>query len=214
MIEEGFLCSRSDAASPDICISLCGNSIRENGESSSYIEECDDGSRDNDDGCSSTCKVETGMTCNRTGLLSEPIPDVCSEYCGDGLVVGSEQCDPLNPQNGQCGDDCLCSRFAEFSEESQSCICVEEHCTECITSKCSSCGEGYSARHGVTCSLADQTIGAVATAGASALGVLLAMGLTTSIFTGAATVVWSAFEVLQIIELVAMVDFNCPENFD
>ena len=98
--------------------------------------------------------------------------------------------------------------------ESQSCKCLEKHCIECTTSKCSSCSEGYTARHGVTCSLADKTIDAVSTAGASTLGVLIAMGITTSLFTGAAEVVWSAFEVLQIIELVAMVDFSCPENFD
>ena len=46
------------------------------------------------------------------------------------------------------------------------------------------------------------------------MGVLLAMGLSTSIFTGAATAVWSAFEVLQVIEILAMADFNCPENLD
>ena len=64
MVEEGFSCSRADAASPDVCESLCGNSVRENEES--YREECDDGSRENGDGCSSTCTVERGWECIQT----------------------------------------------------------------------------------------------------------------------------------------------------
>ena len=55
---------------------------------------------------------------------------------------------------------------------------------------------------------------AIATVGAAGLGAVLALGVSTSAATGAATVVLSAFEVLQIVEIVAMVDFKCPEKLD
>lgn len=47
-------------------------------------EECDDGDRDDNDGCSATCTREPGFNC--TG-------NFCQTICGDGLVVGNEGCD-------------------------------------------------------------------------------------------------------------------------
>ena len=49
-------------------------------------EGCDDGDRDDDDGCSGGCTVEPGWDCVGT-------PSLCTGHCGDGAVVGDEVCD-------------------------------------------------------------------------------------------------------------------------
>ncbi len=60
------------------------------------------------DGCSGDlCEVELGYTCTgATFSLTSP-GDTCSEICGDGLVVGREQCDDGNLQSGDgCNNQC------------------------------------------------------------------------------------------------------------
>lgn len=61
---------------------------------------CDDGNTKAGDGCSATCEVEAGFTCDADG---------CTEICGDGLVVGHEAvaggCDDKNSvANDGCTD--------------------------------------------------------------------------------------------------------------
>jgi len=51
-------------------------------------EACDDQDRDNNDGCSSSCSVETGYTCSNTNMPSD-----CSPICGDGRLISPEVCD-------------------------------------------------------------------------------------------------------------------------
>jgi cysteine-rich repeat protein len=70
---------------------VCGNGKIDGNEA------CDDGNTTPGDGCSSTCQVEDGWTCDAEG---------CTEICGDGLVVGKEAkaggCDDKNtvPNDG------------------------------------------------------------------------------------------------------------------
>jgi cysteine-rich repeat protein len=54
---------------------VCGNGIIDGND------QCDDGNTKPGDGCSPTCQIEPGWTCDATG---------CTEICGDGLVVGHE----------------------------------------------------------------------------------------------------------------------------
>jgi len=62
------------------CEQLCGNGMVDG------IEECDDGNRVNDDGCSETCVLE----------------------CGDGVVGGAEECDDGNRVSMDgCDDMCM-----------------------------------------------------------------------------------------------------------
>ncbi len=65
-------------------VELCGNGEIDDGE------ECDDGNNMNGDGCSNTCHLETGWHC-------EGEPMVCDPICGDGLVLGMEECDGSVP---------------------------------------------------------------------------------------------------------------------
>ncbi len=72
-------------------------------------EACDDGNTGTGDGCSNSCAVEAGWSCNSAE------PSVCSTTCGDSIVAGTEQCDDGNAtdndychnnctNNGSCGD--------------------------------------------------------------------------------------------------------------
>eukprot|EP00347_Sterkiella_histriomuscorum_P016413 403353278 len=81
-----------------ICSSTCGDSIRDD------YEKCDDGNTANGDGCSSTCLVETGFTCNGGSFSTK---DTCTSKCGDGVVV-SGKCDDGNTVRGN-GCDAQCN---------------------------------------------------------------------------------------------------------
>lgn len=76
----GYTCAQGTVCFGGLCLSSCGNSKVQTGE------ECDDGNRNNDDGCSSTCQKEPGFSC--TGE-----PSVCTSRCGDGVKAPNEQCD-------------------------------------------------------------------------------------------------------------------------
>ncbi len=71
-------------------------------------EQCDDGNTINYDGCSSTCTIETcDVTCNCGGYSYPRVGLTCTTICGDGIVVGSEQCDDANAQsNDGCSSSC------------------------------------------------------------------------------------------------------------
>ncbi|WP_395053684.1 DUF4215 domain-containing protein [Flavobacterium sp.] len=74
---------------------ICGNGII------SGSETCDDGNTTSNDGCNSTCNVETGYICVGT-------PSNCSSICGDGIIVTPEQCDDGNLTNGDgCNSSCI-----------------------------------------------------------------------------------------------------------
>ena len=57
---------------------------------------CDDGNTNPGDGCSPTCEVEEGFTCDALG---------CSEICGDGLVRGLEAAAGGCDDNNTVADD-------------------------------------------------------------------------------------------------------------
>ncbi|MBN1605777.1 MAG: DUF4215 domain-containing protein [Polyangiaceae bacterium] len=62
-------------------------------------ETCDDGNTASGDGCDgTTCQVEEGWSCPLVGAACRPI-------CGDGLVLGREQCDD-GPGDPAAGDGC------------------------------------------------------------------------------------------------------------
>ncbi|CAJ1437050.1 unnamed protein product [Effrenium voratum] len=71
-------------------------------------EECDDGNMVDGDGCSTSCKVELGWTCEAQplGLYADGWgrgPSKCRASGIDGLRVGDEECDDCNLQ---AGDGC------------------------------------------------------------------------------------------------------------
>jgi cysteine-rich repeat protein len=63
---------------------------------------CDDGNIINGDGCSSTCTIETGYSCNTSSN-----PDICTPICGDGKRIGNETCDDSLTTFTSFGDGCV-----------------------------------------------------------------------------------------------------------
>jgi len=74
------------------CVSSCGNGIVDTGET------CDDGDRDDQDGCDHLCQVETGFDCAGT-------PSVCATTCGDGVAGGDEACDGADLRGRSCATE-------------------------------------------------------------------------------------------------------------
>ena len=98
-------CTNSDGCCPNgctvandnDCASVCGNGIREGSEG------CDDGDISSGDGCSASCVVESGWSCNTA------TPNVCTNtvVCGDGIREGSEGCDDGDTSSGDgCSSTC------------------------------------------------------------------------------------------------------------
>lgn len=118
----GVLASESDS-----CSTVCGDGIRVGSES------CDDENSLSFDGCSATCTIESGWTCDTinqaTGL------DRCSTICGDGIRVGSEECDDGQTLNEDgCSSTCKVECGFSCSESDG----VPESCT-------ATCGDGIRA---------------------------------------------------------------------
>ncbi|MEO8981058.1 MAG: discoidin domain-containing protein [Polyangiaceae bacterium] len=81
---------------------VCGNGVLDG------TERCDDGNTDSGDGCSSTCKVETGWDCRPFE------PSSCSPTCGDGLLAGAEaQAGGCDDQNKLANDGCSATCHVE-----------------------------------------------------------------------------------------------------
>lgn len=95
-------------------VTTCGDGIVEVGE------QCDDGNTFDNDGCSSSCLIQSGFSCDNSQT-----PSICSPVCGDGILSPGEECDDGNRDdldgcNGNCklqpswtcptpGSPCQCS---------------------------------------------------------------------------------------------------------
>lgn len=93
---------------------LCGNGVLDDGE------RCDDRDTTPGDGCSATCRVETGWECDQGE------PTGCDELCGDGRRVGAEAkaagCDDDNTQLAD-GCDESCRVEAEWDCTGEPSVC-------------------------------------------------------------------------------------------
>lgn len=78
-VEEGWICPPTGGA-----CSRCGNRALDVADG----EACDDGNRNNLDGCSSSCQIEPGSQCYTAG--------VPCESCGNKLVEAHETCEDGN----------------------------------------------------------------------------------------------------------------------
>lgn len=85
-----------------LCVFTNTQSVCGDGDVNTEDEQCDDGDTDGEDGCSSTCQIESGYAC-------EGEPSTCTADCGDGITAGSEQCDDGENDNGDG-----CNEFCQF----------------------------------------------------------------------------------------------------
>jgi fibro-slime domain-containing protein len=117
-IEDGWACPMP--GSPCVRTIVCGDGAIGTGE------VCDDRNTDPGDGCDASCALEVGWACPRAGL-----PCVAAA-CGDGLVVGTEDCEDGDapPADGD-GCDAAC-----HFEEGFACDVVGAPC------RAVTCGDG------------------------------------------------------------------------
>ena len=118
----GFDCS-TPVYNLSTCVSVCGDGLVVGNET------CDDGNGANDDGCSSSCAIETGYNCsslsNGTSVCLLKDGFGCSGggcfLCGNGFREFPEQCDDgnvgdLDGCNGTCHREKLFNCEAPFGE--------------------------------------------------------------------------------------------------
>lgn len=87
---------------------ICKPPICGDGQRAPLFEACDDGNTTPYDGCSATCAVELGFTCNAA------VPNKCTGVCGDLYTRGNEQCDDGNTT---AGDGCSAACQWEVLQE-------------------------------------------------------------------------------------------------
>jgi fibro-slime domain-containing protein len=82
-------------------------------------EACDDGNRDDGDGCSANCLVvENGYTCNEPGVACALVA-----LCGDSRLIGGETCDDGNDIGGDgCASNCRLEGGYACAEPGEPCI--------------------------------------------------------------------------------------------
>ncbi|MGH7895988.1 MAG: DUF4215 domain-containing protein, partial [Candidatus Binatia bacterium] len=140
-LEPGWTC----AGEPSSCASVCGDS-RVVGD-----EQCDDGNTRNGDCCDASCHFESaGSPCLDDGDLCTS--DVCGAggvcqhefvlelcpVCGDGLVMGDEECEDGNTANGDC-----CDASCHFEPAGSPCLEDGDLCSN------DTCGTGGVCQHDV-----------------------------------------------------------------
>jgi len=102
VVQSGWEC-RNLTGPKSLCLKTgCGNGIL------NFDEECDDSNTDDDDGCSSECKLEDIKKFQCTIPEDRHEPTVCApRTCGDGIVTSDEECDDGNIINGDgCSSNC------------------------------------------------------------------------------------------------------------
>lgn len=153
----------------------CGDGIRIS------TEECDDGNYNYGDGCSRHCLLEAGWQCSDVHVDQTEVTTACTNICGDGRVVGNEQCDNgyqnsdsaadacrTNCRLASCGDGFVdnneqCDDGNTFGTDGCSSACAVETgwaCVGYVPSACYSlrCGDG-SLQRGEECDDGNQVSG-------------------------------------------------------
>ncbi len=144
-IEQGFVCKPSTDDSAQSCIPFtkCGDGMV------SFPEQCDDAGLDAGDGCDATCKLEIGFKCSGEPSTCEPTA------CGDGLVEGTELCEPSS--DAGCTSQCQfapdCSGDGACTSACGDGILLNEACDDGNTLPGDGCDEHCEIEPGYSCEL-------------------------------------------------------------
>ena len=118
--------STSDTATVSVNTpTVCGDGAIQSPNSNNQYETCDDGDTSSGDGCSSSCQIETGWTCNGEPSVCVPVDQcvgisLCSNYTdsakcnADVCSVGDESA-PITVNCLNPNIDCGCSWDASSS---------------------------------------------------------------------------------------------------
>ena len=120
----------------DGCQKQCGDGIvdRSTYGSDTYNEDCDDGDDvssianalfANGDGCSNSCTAEEGWVCTESSVTSA---SVCMTTCGDGRVLGDEECDAGSAATSLCTSACTDTYCGDNTVQSPNGKNVYEQC--------------------------------------------------------------------------------------
>jgi len=119
-----------DGAGGGVFPSNCGNHLRE------AVEACDDGNRNDGDGCASNCMmIEPGFRCPTVGALCVRI------ICGDSRIDPPETCDDGNA-SGNDGCSATCQREPGWSCPLPGVACGAEACGDGIVAGFEQCDDG------------------------------------------------------------------------
>ena len=127
--EPNFACPTPGA--PCVPLIVCGDGDVEG------AEVCDDRNTAAGDGCTGTCTVESGWACPRPGL-----PCVAAA-CGDGVVIGSEDCEDGDapPASGDGCDD-ACHFEDGFACDAAGAPCRAVTCGDSVREGTEQCDDG------------------------------------------------------------------------
>jgi fibro-slime domain-containing protein len=132
-IEANFACPTPGA--PCVSTVKCGD-----GKISAGIETCDDGNTTPGDGCDASCKTEMGWDCEVAGEL-------CTPHCGDGLIVGDEECEFYGGATPTAGSGCSIDCHIEpgWDCNATSKTCAKTVCGNKIVERGEQCDDGNNA---------------------------------------------------------------------
>ncbi|MBI4147265.1 DUF4215 domain-containing protein [Candidatus Woesearchaeota archaeon] len=128
--------SSGNASAVNLSGNLCGDGKINYDSSLKESDECDDGNLVNGDGCSSTCKEESGW--QHYACLNSS-QESCMAKCGDGKKEAGEECD-----DGNAGNSDGCSSTCKIVQQQQVCTPNQYVCDSALYKKqCKSDGSGY-----------------------------------------------------------------------
>ena len=114
------------------CTAICGDGLKVG------IEACDDGNNTySGDGCSAVCTVDCGYTCSTNDGVDGASTCVATS-CGDGVVVGSEECDDSDLASE---DGCSSSCVIDFGWKCSNPVCGPSTCLWQTGNE--ACGDGF-----------------------------------------------------------------------
>lgn len=99
-------------------------------------EECDDGNVDAADGCSATCTVEEGYSCE-----DEPSDCSMADICGNGRIEEGEECDDGNVDAAD-GCSAMCSVEGGFLCGGEPSVCTALVCGDAAIGYGEACDDG------------------------------------------------------------------------
>jgi fibro-slime domain-containing protein len=129
-IEANFVCPTP--GQPCVSTVKCGD-----GKISAGVETCDDGNTTPGDGCDAMCQVEKGWSCPVAGELCTPI-------CGDGIIVGDEECEFYNGAKPMAGNGCdtTCHIEPGWDCSATMMTCTKTVCGNKIVERGEQCDDG------------------------------------------------------------------------